>query len=118
MSCEERVWTMEDVGSSYTPLYIWDSGNELWEMYANGELRHYRVISRTFLDDRRMKEVVERLDESAIPKEIYGKHLQKSLHWGIAKELEKETLNPEVWEMSPLSYWIPVNALHRDLSIG
>jgi hypothetical protein len=66
-----------------------------------------------------MREVLERLDECAIPREIYGKHLREELRWSIEKESERPVeVYPQVWELSPLANWIPSTALHRDLSVG
>ena len=112
MNYEERIWSTLEPVSSLTPVYIWDSGNELWEKYENGELRHYRIIKRVLLSDDRMKEVLERMEESAIPKEIYAKHQRKDFKWNVEKEGEKEVACPAVWELTPLANWIPANVLH------
>jgi hypothetical protein len=61
------------------------------------------------------------LEESAIPAEIFAKHTKKSLQWTI----EKKDLNcpspsaytSAVWELSPLSNWIPPNALFQPNAI-
>lgn len=125
MTYEERTWSLGSASAkaeaNETPLCIWDGGNKVWELYSSGDLRHYRVISRTFLnaEQTRMKEILERLEECAIPREIYGKHLRTDLRWSIVKESEPPVeVFPQVWELSPLANWIPSTALHRDLSVG
>lgn len=121
MGNEERIWSMTEPASSETPVCIWDGGSELWEKYENGELRHYRVVQRMFLnkESTRMKEVLERMEESAIPSEIYAKHTRKEMKWHIEKERPRESVDsPALWELTSLVHWIPSNVLHCDLSIG
>jgi len=128
MTYEERMWSLGACASASglaeakaTPVCIWDGGNKVWELYSSGDLRHYRVITRTFLnaEQTRMREVLERLEECAIPREIYGKHLRADLRWSIVKESEPPIeVIPQLWELSPLANWIPSTALHRDLSVG
>jgi hypothetical protein len=112
---EQRIWSMcsdSSVGA-HTPVHIWDGGCEVWEMYENGELRHYRILQRTFLNKEctRMKEILERMDESAIPSEIYAKHGRKEMKWSIEKETREED-SPALWELTSLVHWIPPNVLH------
>lgn len=110
---EERIWSMAESVSSETPVHIWDAGSEVWEMYENGELRHYRILQRTFLntESTRMKEVLERMEESAIPKEIYAKHGRKEMRWYVEKESLRE-YSPALWELTSLVHWIPSNVLN------
>jgi len=116
---EQRVWTASltaKVSSpgqlSLTPLHIWDAGGELWELHGT-EVRHYRVIDRTFLNKEmtRMKETLERMEESAIPKEIYAKHSRKDMKWHIEPAAMEEVEAPAVWELTSLAPWIPSNVL-------
>ena len=121
---QERIWSTVEPASPLTPLYIWDAGSEFWEMYEGGEMRHYRVIDRVFLNKEmtRMREVLERLEESAIPREIYAKHARKEMKWHIERECRTEVVEcPAVWELTSLAPWIPSNVLlpsSCDLSIG
>lgn len=135
---EQRIWFYGDsVPSSLTPQHIWDAGGEVWEM-TGGEIRHYRVIDRVFLNKEmtRMKETLERMEESAIPKEIYAKHtvsksaeslLQPTVKgkWQVEPTVAPEecahTKPPAVWELTSLAPWIPSTVLlpsYCDLSIG
>jgi hypothetical protein len=114
---EQRIWCYRCVkqGASATgPLHIWDGGGEIWELVGS-EVRHYRVIARTFLNKEmtRMKEILERMEESAIPKEIYAKHSRKDMKWELesADAEETELLVPAVWELTSLAPWIPHNVL-------
>jgi len=113
---EERIWSYCHVtqGDTVTPLHIWDAGGEIWELVGN-EVRHYRVISRKFLNKEmtRMKETLERMEESAIPKEIYAKHSRKDMKWRVesGEAQETELYVPAVWELTPLAPWIPQNVL-------
>jgi len=118
MGYEERTWAIGH--SQLTPVYIWDAGNEVWEKYQTGELRHYRILSRTMnAEGTRIREVLERLEECAVPLEIYAKHIRTDMRWGIEKECEQEAeVYPQVWELSPLANWIPATSLYRDLSVG
>jgi hypothetical protein len=111
---EHRVWFYGDsVPSALTPQYIWDAGGEVWEM-TGGEIRHYRVIDRVFLNKEmtRMKETLERMEESAIPKEIYAKHTIKG-KWQIEPVAPEESAHglPAVWELTSLAHWIPSTVL-------
>jgi hypothetical protein len=124
---EHRVWsTHPSVNPTLTPLHIWDAGGEIWELIG-GEIRHYRVIDRIFLNKEmtRMKETLERMEESAIPKEIYAKHSRSHMKWHIEpaapEEEEVHAQPPAVWELTPLANWIPPTVLlptYCDLSIG
>lgn len=121
---EQRIWFYGDsVPSALTPQHIWDAGGEVWEM-TGGEIRHYRVIDRVFLNKEmtRMKETLERMEESAIPKEIYAKHAMgtaSSLLQPTASKWQIEPVAPEesahgtpaVWELTSLAPWIPSNVL-------
>lgn len=123
---EQRIWFYGDsVPSVLTPQHIWDAGGEVWEMIG-GEIRHYRVIDRVFLNKEmtRMKETLERMEESAIPKEIYAKHtvsksavslLQPTVKgkWQIEPVAPEESAHesPAVWELTSLAPWIPSNVL-------
>jgi hypothetical protein len=115
---EERTWSRlrgnEAKGKKDSiPQCIWDSGNEQWELYENGELRHYKILHREFIDSDRVREVLERMEESAIPAEIFAKHKRDTLQWTLEKkQVHTYTAsNAAVWELIPLSDWIPVNAL-------
>ena len=135
---EERTWTRLSKGTeskgteskgaeskgtestrSSMPLCIWDGGNEQWELYENGELRHYRILHRELIDSDRMREIVERLEESAIPAEIFGKHTRASLQWTLEKKQVHVDIvaSNAVWELIPLSDWIPANALFQTNAI-
>ena len=121
---EQRIWTCgasasasaaEQKQSALTPLHIWDAGGEVWELYGS-EVRHYRVLDRVFLNKEmtRMKETLERMGESAIPKEIYAKHSRADMKWKVepaAAEESSETKAPAVWELTSLAPWIPSNVL-------
>jgi hypothetical protein len=118
---EQRIWTCgppasaQQKQSTLTPLHIWDAGGEVWELHGN-EVRHYRVIDRVFLNKEmtRVKETLERLEESAIPKEIYAKHSRADMLWKIepaAVEESAEAKAPAVWELTSLAPWIPANVL-------
>ena len=119
---EERTWVRSSA-SKGVPAVIWDGGSEQWELYEDGELRHYRVVQRESLGADRIREVLERLEESAIPAEIFAKHTKKSLQWTIEKkDLNCPSTSPSaytsaVWELSPLSNWIPPNALFQPNAI-
>ena len=110
---EQRVWCFGSgsANASITPLHIWDAGGELWELHGT-EVRHYRVIDRVFLNKEmtRMKETLERLEESAIPKEVYAKHSRAHMKWHI-EPAEEEAQAPAVWELTSLAPWIPSNVL-------
>lgn len=117
---EQRIWAVSSAkqmaGNTETPLHIWDGGGEIWELFG-GEVRHYRVIDRIFLNKEmtRMKEILERMEESAIPKEIYAKHSRNDMKWHIEKPTEPEedanVKAPAVWELTSLAPWIPANVL-------
>lgn len=120
---EQRIWTYIDstVASgpqkqtALTPLNIWDAGDEVWELYGS-EVRHYRVIDRVFLNKEmtRMKETLERMEESAIPKEIYAKHSRADMKWKVEPATAEESADikaPAVWELTSLAPWIPSNVL-------
>lgn len=128
---EQRIWFYGDsVSSALTPQYIWDAGGEVWEM-TGGEIRHYRVIDRVFLNKEmtRMKETLQRIEESAIPKEIYAKHtvsksasslLQPTVKgkWHVeplAPEESAHVKSPAVWELTSLAPWIPSTVLQPSL---
>lgn len=119
---EERVWIRSTV-SKGVPIVIWDGGSEQWELHEDGELRHYRVLQRECLGADRIREVLERLEESAIPAEIFAKHTKKSLQWTIEKkDLSTASASASasasaVWELSPLSNWIPPTALFQPNAI-
>jgi hypothetical protein len=111
---QQRIWSTMGAVSPLTPLYIWDAGCEFWEMYEGGEIRHFRVIDRIFLNKEmtRMKEILECLEESTIPREIYAKHARREMKWHIEKECIAENTDcPAVWELTPLAPWIPSNVL-------
>jgi len=118
---EQRVWSVASatkvaqatVSQKLTPLHIWDAGGEVWELHGT-EVRHYRVIDRIFLNKEmtRMKETLERLEESAIPKEIYAKHSRTTMKWQVEPAVEEvEVQAPAVWELTSLAPWIPSNVL-------
>jgi hypothetical protein len=67
----------------------------------------------------RIREVLERLEESAIPAEIFAKHTKTSLQWTIEKkDLTTATASASaLWELSPLSNWIPPTALFQPNAI-
>lgn len=117
---EERVWIRSTV-SKGVPTVIWDGGSEQWELHEDGELRHYRVLERECLGVDRIREVLERLEESAIPAEIFAKHTKTSLQWTIEKkDLTTATASASasaLWELSPLSNWIPPTALFQPNAI-
>lgn len=99
--------------AALTPLHIWDAGSEVWELHGS-ELRHYRVIDRVFLNKEmtRMKETLERMEESAIPREIYAKHSRADMKWQVEPPTEPEEFQaPAVWELTSLAPWIPSNVL-------
>lgn len=58
-----------------------------------------------------MKETLERMEESAIPKEIYAKHSRKDMKWHIEPAAMEEVEAPAVWELTSLAPWIPSNVL-------
>jgi hypothetical protein len=64
-----RTW--EFVGVNSLSRKIWDRGDELWEMgkQENGiNIRHFRVISRKFLEEpKKLEEVLEVMEDSPIP---------------------------------------------------
>jgi hypothetical protein len=120
---EQRIWTYiastvasgPQKQSALTPLNIWDAGDEVWELYGS-EVRHYRVIDRVFLNKEmtRMKETLERMEESAIPKEIYAKHSRADMKWKVEPATAEESADikaPAVWELTSLAPWIPSNVL-------
>ena len=130
---EERIWIRSSTTSKGVPIVIWDGGSEQWELYEGGELRHYRVLQRECLSADRVREVLERLEESAIPAEIFAKHTKKSLQWTIDKGIDSTcaystastaaaaaaaaAAASAVWELSPLSNWIPPTALFQPNAI-
>jgi hypothetical protein len=111
---EQRIWSSASQSPSSTPMHIWDGGGEVWELIG-GEIRHYRVIDRVFLNKEmtRMRETLERMEETAIPKEIYAKHSRKDMKWYIepAGKEEVEVQAPAVWELTSLAPWIPSTVL-------
>jgi hypothetical protein len=117
---EERTW-IRSSPSKGVPTVIWDGGSEQWELYEDGELRHYRILQRESLGVDRVREVLERLEESAIPAEIFAKHTKTSLQWTIEKkDLNSPSASPStsaLWELSPLSNWIPPTALFQPNAI-
>ena len=115
---EERVW-IRSSASKGVPTVIWDGGSEQWELHEDGELRHYRVLERECIGVDRIREVLERLEESAIPAEIFAKHTKTSLQWTIEKKdlTTASTSASALWELSPLSNWIPPTALFQPNAI-
>ena len=118
MNYEERIWSLACSGSNIeTPLYIWDAGDEQWELYENGDLRHYRILHREFMDagSIRVKEVLERLEYSSVPREVFAKHSKSKILGGVEKPkpaLACEIVpNITIWELHSLEHWIPHNAL-------
>ena len=119
---EHRIWTSASPSpctqaaekAALTPLHIWDAGGEIWELVGN-EVRHYRVIDRIFINKEmtRMKETLERMEESAIPKEVYTKHSRKHMKWQVepAEPEEPQAHTHAVWELTSLAPWIPPNVL-------
>ena len=116
---EQRVWTVSASAAeqlTLTPLHVWDAGGEVWELHGS-EIRHYRVIDRVFLNKEmtRMKETLERMEESAIPKEVYAKHSRKDMKWHIEPSSPPEDCvdvkTPAVWELTSLAPWIPSHVL-------
>ena len=113
---EERTW-IRSSPSKGVPTVIWDGGSEQWELYEDGELRHYRILQRESLGVDRVREVLERLEESAIPAEIFAKHTKTSLQWTIEKKDLNCPSTSALWELSPLSNWIPPTALFQPNAI-
>jgi hypothetical protein len=64
-----RIWVF--VGTDVPSRKIWDRGDELWEMLSQEDgdsIRHFRVVSREFLEDpKKLEEVLELMEDSPIP---------------------------------------------------
>ena len=94
-----RIWNCTNNSSaSHT---IWDRGDELWEM-RNDCLRHFRVVSRNFLENpKKLEEILEVLDDSPIPLETL---VRSCTGWDITEEIISQDLPPTRQDLPPLQH--------------
>lgn len=113
----ERIWYLSSE-SNVNTIYRWDAGNELWEL-ENDIIYHYRLISRTFLNEleTEMKEVLEPLQETAIPLEICNIYNTARTKWKYKNVtpalIESDTDTTDSWDWTPLQDCIPPSILYR-----
>jgi len=117
MVCIERIWRSSP---SESKIYRWDAGDEIWERDGDS-IFHYRVISRTFLNDEQteMKEVLEPLLETAIPAEIFMQACICDMGWDQQEqeEEEEEAKETDSWDWTPILHCIPSNILYQSPSL-
>lgn len=117
MVCIERIWRSS---TSESNIYRWDAGDEIWERDGDS-IFHYRVISRTFLNDEQteMKEVLEPLPETAIPAEIFMQACISDMGWEQQEQEQEEDELKETdsWDWTPISHCIPSNVLYQSPSL-
>jgi len=114
----KRIWTqMPDA-----PHFVrWDIGYEIWEL-INDTFTHYRVLKRE-LNSEGLLEYLEILHESPIPLEA----IRQEVHsWKVSDTIlnntpEKNSMSAKhtqansLYQMFPLSQWIPASALNQQL---
>ena len=117
MVCIERIWRSSP---SESKIYRWDAGDEIWERDGDS-IFHYRVISRTFLNDEQteMKEVLEPLLETAIPAEIFMQACISDMGWDQQEQEEEqeEAKETDSWDWTPILHCIPSNVLYQSPSL-
>ena len=116
MVCIERIWRSS---TSESNIYRWDAGDEIWERDGDS-IFHYRVISRTFLNDEQteMKEVLEPLPETAIPAEIFMQACISDMGWEQQEqEQQGELKETDSWDWTPILHCIPSNVLYQSPSL-